>query len=473
MKQRSITFILVLLAMVCQAQTNSVIKDPKAFSTQVDALVKQYQDFDIFSGAVLVAEDNKSVYEKAFGLSNRDKGTPNTLNTLFDIGSINKLFTKVLVIQLIEEGRVKPIDPIGKFLKGFPQEPSQKVTIEQLIGHTSGYGDYMQSPGFFDRPQSEQTIQAILEIIKRMPLSFEPGTDWQYSNAGFILLGAIIEQVTGKSYYENVKERIIEPLGMTHTVIDGAKQATPNRAIGYMKTMRGELENNENILLIPTPAGGFIMTGTDLLKFTEAYFFSDKLMTEADKKYDDFYLFLQKLKKGGGAIPVAGGFEGANAVALVDLQRHLVVIVLANMDEPVAEQLSSGVYAVINGKEPAKPDLPPLQGLYKAYHDHGIAYVKQHFNELSGDDRGRQPKDALLNDMGYNLLFSGETDHALEVFKLNTELFPDIANCWDSYGEALLKKGDKVAALKAYKKALTINPNLPSSQQAIKQLENK
>ena len=465
--------LLVTLMASCKGQNSNEVGKNFKYESKIDDLVKEYLDLDIFSGTVLVAENGKIRYNKAFGLANREKNISNTLQTKFDIGSINKAFTKVIVLQLIQEGKIKPDDKLGKFLDGFPKEAAEKVTIQQLIGHRSGYGDYMQDPGFFNRPKSQQTIAAITEIIKHMPLQFEPGSDWQYSNAGFILLGDIIEKVTGKSYYDNVKERIIKPLKMTDAVVDLSKETTPNRAIGYMKTMRGELENNEGILMIPTPAGGFIMTGEDLLKFMEAYLFSDKLLKEDVFKYDDFYPFLQKLKKEGGAIPIAGGFEGANAVALNDIQNHKTVIVLANMDEPVAEQLATGVYRILNNKEPKKPSLPALQNVYNAYEKNGADYVKQHFEELSANFSPMQPKDMLLNNVGYNLLMSGETNQAVDIFKLNTELFPNIGNCWDSYGEALLKKGNKKEALAAYKKALSINPNIPSAQKMVKELSHK
>ena len=451
---------------------SQVINQPDQLAQKIDALVKQYQDLDIFSGVVLVAEKGEPVYQKAFGQSNREHGTANTMSTYFDIGSINKLFTKVLVMQLIEEGKIQPDDLLGKFLNGFPEEAATKVTIKELIDHTSGYGDYMQEPGFFDLPKSEQTIPALVERIRKMPLDFEPGTEWQYSNAGYLLLGGIIEEVTGKPFYQNILDRIVIPLGMTHTVVDEKKEATPNRAIGYMKTMFGSLESNENLLLIPTPAGGFIMTAEDLFKFIEAYFFSDQLVSPAGKQYDDFYPFIQKLKKDGGAIPVAGGFEGANALALVDIQRHLDVIVLANMDEPVAENLGKAIYDLINGKQPVAPDLPLIPRLYAVYRDQGIGYLKEHFAELIAGTEDREPADVWLNQIGYNLLYSGMTIEAIQIFKLNTELFPDIANCWDSYGEALLKSGDRNAALKAYKQALAIRPDLPSALEAVKKLEN-
>ncbi len=475
MKQLIAFVLCVYLCTACigQEAVKAGLPTNARFEAKVDAYVRQYIDLDIFSGVVLVAENGQPIYQKAFGLANREKNTPNNLNTRFDIGSINKFMTKVVILQLIQEGKVKPNDNLGKYLKGFPETAAAEITIQHLMSHKSGYGDYMQQPGFFSRSKSEQTIGAIIEMVKKMPLMFKPGEEQEYSNAGYILLGGIIETVTGKSYYENIKERIVNPLGMNDTIVDDAKASSPNRAIGYLKTMKGELEDNEEMFLIPTPAGGFLTTAADLLKFFEAAFYSDKLLTESGRKLDDGFAFFERARQNGNAIPIAGGFQGANAVVFNILKDHKTIIVLANMDEPVAEHLGSGIFRIMNGKDPDKPSLPAMQSVYRAFKEKGTGYLKQNFDELTSNFNRQGPKDMILNNVGYNLLSSGQTDDAIQVFKLNTELFPNIANCWDSYGEALLMKGDKAAALAAYKKALSIKPDLPSAKDAVKKLESE
>lgn len=437
-----------------------------------DSLVKAYQDLDIFSGVVLIAKNGTPLYYKAFGLANRENNIANTLNTKFDIGSINKMFTKVVVLQLLQEGKIKPDDNIGKFIPGFDKEVAEKVTVQQLISHRSGFGDYMQEPGFFERPKSEQSIKAIIEMIKKLPLHFEPGTEQEYSNAGYILLGGIIESVTKKTYYHNVKERILNPLGLKNIIVDEKKMNDPGKATGYMKNMRGGLENNNGILLVPTPAGGFISNATDLLTFFENYFYSDKLVNKETKKQDEFYSMMEDARKNGRAIPIAGGFQGANAVVFNVLKDTVSIIVLANMDEPVAEQVGNGVYSIINGRAPEKATIPAMQYVYKTFKEKGADYVQTHFEELTVNFHPGEPKNIILNNIGYNLLFADETDDAISIFKMNTELFPQIANTWDSYGEALLKAGNKTAALQAYKKALNIRPGLKSAQDAVKKIES-
>lgn len=144
------------------------------------------------------------------------------------------------------------------------------------------------------------------------------------------------------------------------------------------------------------------------------------------------------------------------------------------MDEPVAEDLGAGILAIIRGKEPKEPILPAHIWIYQSLKEKGIEYVKENFDKLSENWHPADPKDWILNMIGYNLLQSGipgELDEAIAVFELNTELFPDIANTWDSLGEAYLKKGDKKMAKKYYQKALELDPALPSAREAIKQLK--
>ncbi|MCB9354876.1 MAG: beta-lactamase family protein [Lewinellaceae bacterium] len=433
------------LSITCAGQEAGRILQEEQITPKIDSLVRQYQDLDIFSGVVLVAEKGVPVYHKAFGLANRRTGKMNTLHTKFDIGSMNKSMTKVVVLQLVHEGKLHLGDHLGDHLDGFAAEAADHVTIEHLLEHRSGFGDY-HDPDFFELPKSEKNIAALLKRIRKMPLLFEPGTDQQYSNTGYVLLGAIIEKVTGRSFYQNVRERIVEPLGMKETYLVD-KYAVPDRATGYFKTAKGELEDNEGFLEVPNPDGGFQSTASDMLVFYRAFHYGDRLWGDETRQLDELYPFYkQTATTGSGAVAHAGGFEGANTVHYEVLRDQISIIVFANMDEPVAEQLGLGVLTIIRGKEPSKPALPAVQNVYKACEEKGLAYVKDHFEPLTVNFHPTDPKDIILNAVGYTYLRDGEVEKAIGVFTLNTEWFPDVANVWDSLGEALLAKGDREAA---------------------------
>jgi len=466
MKRFSVIVILAVSALL-YGQEN--LNERPQLKGKIDRLVSQYTELDVFSGVVLVAQEGEPVYHKPFGLANREENIANTLDTRFDIGSMNKTFTKVVVLQLVDEGKLRLSDKLVDYLPGFKQQGAEKITIEHLLNHQSGFGDY-HSPEYMRTPPAERTISWIVERVQKMPLMFEPGTEQEYSNAGYVILGAIIEKVSGISYHQNVVERIIEPLGLKQTHVEN-KSDVPQKAIGYFKTATGELRDNSGFSELPNPDGGFHSTTRDILTFYLNYFYENTLLNENTRKMDRMFGFVQEHRNSGGAIPLAGGFPGANTVLYEILRDGISVVIFANMDEPVAEQLGAGILAIIRGQQPQKPQLPAIQNVYNAYKKHGAAYVKENWEKLIVNFHPGDPHDIILNQVGYELLFSEKTDQAIEFFTLNTEMFPDVANVWDSLAEAWRKKGDNAKALKFYKRALSIRPDMPSAKQAVEELE--
>ena len=246
----------------------------------------------------------------------------------------------------------------------------------------------------------------------------------------------------------------------------------PNQSVGYLKTIFGELEDNRPFNSPPKPDGGFWATTADILSFYQAYFYTNQLLDATTKAGMEYFTFFEELKgMDGKATAMAGGFNGANTVIFEIPSRQISILVFANMDEPVAEQIGSGILKIIRGEEPPAPTLPAARNVWQAWDQHGKEYVKTHFEELTINFHPQDPKDLILNQVGYGLLSHDRPGEAVEVFVLNTELFPQVANCWDSLGEAWLKKGDKKKALEMYKKALSIDPMLPSAREMVKELE--
>lgn len=473
MRTSNLIILLCLSFSICSTKTlNAQANKPFLYESKVDILIQQFIDLDIFSGVVLISKNGETLYEKAFGLANRTENIPNTVQTHFDIGSMNKAFTKVIILQLLDEGQLSPDDKLGQFLDGFSAEAANEVTVAQLLAHRSGFGTY-HTPEYFELPLSEKTLKKNVEFIRKEELAFKPGTGQQYSNSGYVLLGAIIEKVTGKSYPEVVEDRITKPLGMTQTYLRH-KYSVPNRAIGYYKTMKGELLDNEHFQEQPTPAGGFMSTVGDISTFYHAFHYSDKLLNEQARQLDPLKEIYKNSRRNGAAIAHAGGFEGANTVDYEILRDSLSIIVFANMDEPVAEELGAGILAITRGEKPASPTLPAMQNVYQSFEKYGLSFVKTHWDSLIQNYHPSDPKDLILNQIGYEYLFEGNpesTAKAIEIFKLNTALFPGVANVWDSYGEGLLRAGDSSAALAAYQKALRLDPDLPTARKAVRTLQ--
>ena len=181
---------------------------------------------------MLVAKDGEVLFGKAYGMADRDKGIPNQLDTKFNLGSVGKTFTGVAIAQLAQEGKLAFDDPVGKYVSVLPADIADKVTIEQLLTHTSGFGDFM-TPEYHANKDNVLTIPEFMRYVVNQPLRFEPGTAHQYSNGGYILLGAVIESVSGKSYYDYIREHVLEPAGMEHTDFYEKDADTPNLARGY------------------------------------------------------------------------------------------------------------------------------------------------------------------------------------------------------------------------------------------------
>ena len=471
MKRYLFIFLASFQLVACSGQINSTSAklNKESVSQKTDELVKEYIDLGIFSGIVLVAEKGEPIYHKAFGLAEREKNVPNTLNTLFDIGSMNKTFTQIVVKQLITEGKLKYSDKLVDFVDGFEDDRVTQITIEHLLNHESGFGDYHQQ-GYFDLPKHEKTLHKIVDRLKGMPLLFAPGKENEYSNAGYVLLGAIIEKVTGESYFTNVRQRIIEPLGLKNTYVENLDRFKNRVAYGYLYSPLGALEKNETMQDLPNPDGGFLSTTLDIMKFYRSYYYDDILLSEKTKSEDPFFQWINDLPK-GKAPSMAGGFDGFNTALFQVISDDRSIIVFANMDEPVAEYLALGILEITRGNEAEQPKLPAIQNIRKAFEEKGGDFIKNNFEELTTNFHPSDPKDMIINELGYAYMFGkNDIDGAIELFKINTELFPEIANCWDSYGESLLKKGSKKEALKAYKKALEIRPDLASAKKAVEML---
>ena len=246
----------------------------------VDQLIDTIEDLGKareFAGAVLIAQDGAPVYMNAYGLASRSPRLPNQTDTRFNLGSMDKMFTAVAIMQLVERGTLSLDGLISDYLPDYPnQEVAGKVTIHQLLVHTSGLGDCFEGD-FFTTPKDQlKTLEGYLPLFADDPLQFEPGAQFAYSNEGYIVLGLIIEKVTGQSYWDHVRENVFQPSGMSHAGAYELDTEVPNRAIGYT-TQDGEGNETgrmaDNTPLMPikgTSAGGGYSTVEDLLNFSNA-----------------------------------------------------------------------------------------------------------------------------------------------------------------------------------------------------------
>jgi CubicO group peptidase (beta-lactamase class C family) len=307
---------------------------------------------DLFSGAVLVAKDGKSVFAQAYGLADREKKTPNTLKTQFRLGSMNKMFTAVATLQLVQNGKLDLKAPFGNYLTDYPnKDVASKVTIEQMLSHTGGTGDIF-GPEFDKNRLELKTLQDYVKLYGNRGPEFEPGSQWKYSNYGFLLLGVIVEKVSGQNYYDYVRDHIFKPAGMTATASEPEDQVVADRSVGYMRSDGGGWQRNTDTLPYRgTSAGGGYSTVEDLLKFATALqtnkllkpqytemLTTGKVETQGGGKYA--YGFQDATVNGTRCFGHGGGAPGMNGELKICPGPGYVVAVLANLDPPAATRVA-------------------------------------------------------------------------------------------------------------------------------------
>jgi CubicO group peptidase (beta-lactamase class C family) len=324
---------------------------------------------DVFSGAVLVAREGTPIFTRAYGLASKSFNVPNRLDTKFNLGSMNKMFTAVCIAQLEQRGLLRFDDPIGRFLPDYPGEARNKVTVHHLLTHTSGLGDFFNQR-FEATRSSLRAVRDFLPLFVEDPLQFEPGSRWQYSNGGFMVLGAIVEAVSGQDYFEYVRRQVYEPACMSNTYAYEMDRPTPNLAIGYTHgNLAGppDWKGWRNNLFMHSvkggPAGGGFSTVEDLLAFDLAlreYRLLDAQRTETiqqgkeptsfglDERYG--YGFSDELVTGARITGHGGGFLGINGQLDMYRDRGYTVAVLANYDPPAAQRVASWLRTVLTAR---------------------------------------------------------------------------------------------------------------------------
>jgi D-alanyl-D-alanine carboxypeptidase len=321
--------------------------------TGIQDLLRDAAAADRFSGAVLVEKNSQVLLSRACGLADRERGIPNTLQTRFRIGSMNKMFTAVAVLQLAEAGKVELTAPLGEYLTGYRnRDVATKVTVHHLLTHTGGTGDIF-GPQFMARRLELRTLDDYVQLYGDREPEFEPGSRWQYSNYGYILLGALIENVTGQTYYDYVHAHIYEPAQMTATGSQPEHEPVPGLSVGYTKPpgTASWVPNNETLPYRGTSAGGGYSTVGDLARFARALLrhqllrpdFTRLLITgKADvapgRRYA--YGFGDWGGSGGsGSVGHGGGAPGMNGGLRIYPRSGYIMVVLANIDPPAANRI--------------------------------------------------------------------------------------------------------------------------------------
>ncbi len=483
---RSLPVLLSLAATpVILAQDRAATPAADDLVARIDGLLDAHHAIDQLSGAVLVADGGEVIYRGARGMANSDWGVPNTPATKFRLASITKQFTAMLVLLLVEEGSLNLDDPLTTWLPEYPAESGAKVTIRHLLNHTSGIPSYTDRPGFLH--EQGKVELPVLEFVAKYcsdPLEFEPGSQWRYNNSGYFLLGALVEQVTGKTFRDALRERVLDPLGMADTDLDDEYAVVPGRATGYDDLLGGRRVAMWLDMAVPYSAGGLYSTVDDLWQWDRALragrLLGEELTTEMFTPGLQDYGFGWSIEIPEGSdlqgadtvIQHTGGMPGVSTLIWRQPGRDRCVIVLGNSSGTAHHAIQQGLVALLEGREP-----PPV----RPRGDFEIARrVLADGIEAGLQDLAKWPQQVReeyierdMNSIGYGLLEQRRFDEAIRVFEFLTVAYPKSANTWDSLGEGHLRAGHVAAAITGYEKALELDPTSATIPPILEELRRR
>lgn len=463
-------------------------------SRQMDSLISKYHDLNRFNGVVLVAKNGQKILSKGYGSANLEWNIPNSPDAKYMLASVSKTFTASLIMKLIDQGKLSLDTKLSQVLPWYRKDVGDKVTVFELLNHTSGIPNYMnlrkQSIDELNRGFGTTVIDKVAFAKKycQGDLEFEPGTKWNYNNSAYFLLTLIVEQVSGKPFDIAMSELIFKPLHMTNS---GDLQPDPERVVdklatGYVKTEDGFRRMHYWNLSTALGAGSLYTTTDDMLKFDQALYSDSFLSAKARAA-----MFTPGLNGYGCGWELRETPLGPNK-EMKKIQTHegflwawytrfyripvdgYCILIISNTGDSPLEKMFTGITDVLYGRQPEFPK--PSLGLEinKKYKSDGIdAAIKYGKSLLDQDKNGYESPETDLNAIGYRLLQSGSKNDALKIFKWNTELNPKSWNAWDSYGEGLASAGQTEAAIKAYQKSVELNPQNKAGIEMLNKLRAK
>jgi CubicO group peptidase (beta-lactamase class C family) len=330
----------------------------------IEDQVQLRASIDSFSGVVLVAEGDRIIFNRAVGMAEKSFNVSNDLNTKFHLGSMDKMFTGVAIAQLVQAGKLSFNDTLAKVLPDFPNhQMAERISIHQLLTHTAGTGDFISNPEFRQNRAKLKNLTDYLPLVAGEQLLFEPGSRWSYSNSGYVILGLVIEKLSGESYFDYVRNHIFKVARMNDTGYYELNEVVPNRAVGYLRDAAedpfGIEPRRSNVMFIPfkgNSAGGSYSTAPDLLRFTQALrarkliradltelVTSGKVaMVGVPRPGKYAYGFAATTIKGKEVRGMTGGGESSGVNSSLEMFWHgsYSIIVMGNYDAPAAENLN-------------------------------------------------------------------------------------------------------------------------------------
>ncbi len=473
MMKNALILLLILVTCSCN-QTNSKFNGDQ----KLTEIANYLDSLEGFSGAVLIAKDDRVLFKKAYGFAHLGHKVKNNTSTRFSYASIGKSFTAVAIFQLIQSGKLSLDDPIGKFLPDYPNKLARdSVTIKLLLTHRSGLPNYFASEKFLNTSKEQfREIEDLAPLYENEPLESKPNEQFDYRNTNYIMLGRIIEVVSKMPYAQYLEKNVFSVAKMKHTGNFDSDHPIENAAEAYTLSNVYPNQLQKTIFMSSvkgSPAGGGYSSLDDMYKFATALKnnqllsakYTTLMRTEpANGSYGYGMQFAGA--KGSGIYGHSGGHFGVGAEWRVFEKQNYTVILLTNKD------LDQGfldarffIEKTIAGSTPKLASYFFTKKVIKACFDRDIEYAKKFMTEseikLSEID---------LNAKAYEMIKRGFYEKAVDLFQLEVFAFPDSYDAYDSLAEAYMMKGDTEKAIANYKKSLELNPENTNAIEKIKGL---
>lgn len=450
-------------------------------NSDIEKTLGPYVSHHIFNGALLVAKNGTIIHRKGYGLANREWKNENTSQTRYRIASMSKSLTAILVIRLIQEGKLGLDDNIGQFLPDFPEDKGSSITIHHLLSHSSGIPHYISIPGWFEGHfRRDIGSNEWMDLIANLELDFKPGSSTRYSNSGYFILGKIVEQIERKPFENVLRSKVLDPLGMKHTAPDRSKTILDQRAAGYVLNETGGYKNQGYLNMgLFTATADLVSTVSDLFLLDQGLY-GQKVLSEASKAVlfhptQSYGWNVEQRKLDGHenlvkTINYNGQIDGHSSMLTRFVDHGHCVVILSNnaMSYAQKRRLTEEIALVLLGQ---KRESSPIDGTFllnkKIVEGKPIGEAFQEFRTPEGRYR---VEDTSIVEYARNLGEFGLKEFAFQVLKESGDRFPESAPVHFYLGKSLAERKQDQAAIKHYRIALSLLPDNPQIMDALKAL---